>query len=244
MRNKIKLFIVIIAIFAVASCKKDNPATSNTGNTVNTGSAGQVKTSSVITSLGGVDDTITTTFAYDTQARVVTEIIVTSHAGMLAAPDTITYTYTATTVVQNDALNGSTTYTLNGAGYRVSDNTGDSWTYNSSGYLTQSIFSGNNTSYTYNSLNQLATQTQLQLGGAAVTDTFTYPANPVIQQGPTWSTGKSTGDLYTTDVTVQNGYPTTSTFTYTTNSQGKLTEATETSGTSGTVISTTYYTYY
>jgi hypothetical protein len=237
MRNKIYLFIVIIGILAVASCKKDNPAASGSGD------SGHVKTITMIASVGGVGDTTTTNLSYDNQGRVVTEAIATSLGGTVTSSNTITYTYSTTTVVQTSSLTGSVTYNLNSMGYRVSDNNGDSWAYNSNGYLIKSTTSVDTTTYTYNALNQLATQTQSEAGGNTIMDTYTYSANPISQQGASWSTGESTGALWTTDVNVKNGDTTTLTFAYTTNNQGQLTGETVTSSASGT-LDMTYFTYY
>ena len=165
---------------------------------------------------------------------------------MLAGNDTTTYTYNASTVVQHSSGSGtSITYTLNSSGFRQSDNLGDTWAYNSAGYMIKAttVASNRTTTYTYNSLNQMATQVAASPGDTT-TYTYAYSSNPIGKAGSSWSQGQSTGDLFSSYVQTENGHVTTVTATYITNSQNVLTQSTITSSASPTTPVVTYFVYY
>jgi hypothetical protein len=134
---------------------------------------------------------------------------------------------------------------LNSSGFKQSDNLGDSWTYNAAGYMTQAISAsaGSTTTYAYNGLNQLITQTAVY-GSHTNTYTYTYAANAIGTAGSYWSTGKSSGALFSTDTEVQSGVTTTLSATYTVDSQNRLSQSTITSTAAGSSPVITTYIYY
>jgi hypothetical protein len=240
MKKTTSVFIILFLACALifSSCKKTNINNTLWGNT------GQLKSMTQIVASGGQNDTITTTFAYDIQNRVVLQIAVTKQGSTLLGIDTVTYTYNATTVVQYMSATGvSVTYTLNSQGYKQSDNLGDSWTYNTAGYMIGAVVGTSTKTYAYNGLNQLITQTSVT-GGVTNTYSYTYASNPIGKAGSSWSQGQSTGDLPDSEVEVQSGVTTTLTYTYQANSQGALTAETVTSSATGSSPVYTYFIYY
>jgi hypothetical protein len=239
MKTIINAFMILMlaGVLIISSCTK--PANTNPGG----GSTGLLKTMTQVVTTGGVTDTTITTLAYDNQNRVVSQIAVTKLHGTLVGQDTTTYTFGTNSVIQySSASQANITYTLNSWGFKQSDNLGDSWVYNSNGYLIQANRSvvGDTIIYAYNSLNQLQSETY----SSGNTYTFTYPSNPIGKAGSSWSQGQSTGDLFSTDIEYQNGTITTLTATYVVNGQGVLTQSTITSSGGGSSPVITYFAYY
>jgi YD repeat-containing protein len=233
-----RLIIILsssILLFTFYSCTK-NPGPSGNGN------SGLLKSMMSIVAVSGHNDTTTTTFTYDNQSRVVTQVAVITPVN---ATNQTTYAYYTDSIVQDEVTAGfSVTYFLNNWGFRGSDNLGDNWVYNSNGYLTsKATAGGSTTSYTYNGLNQLATQTNVA-AGTTTTDTYTYASNPIGTAGTSWQMGKSTGAQPQTDVQVKNSVTTTFTYTYLTDSQGRLSQETVTSSATGSSPVVTYFAYY
>jgi hypothetical protein len=187
---------------------------------------------------GGVSGSVDVSYVYDNQNRLTLMVTAITYSSAYSA-DSTTYSYGSSTVTMVDQQSGTTIYTLNAAGYRVSDNMSDTWTYNTAGYLTSSNVGGTVTTNTYDSQNRLLTASQ---NPGSQTDTYTYSANAPALPFISWQTGNSTGALYATDVQVINSTTTTYTATYTTDAQGRVTQSVVTSTGSGTV--TTNYTYY
>jgi YD repeat-containing protein len=241
MKKIITPFIIAMlgGVLTITSCTK--PANTNPGGG---GGSGLLKTMVQTTSSGGHADTTTTTLTYDNQNRVVTQIEVTKLGNSTVGVDSIIYTYGASTIQQYMSVSQATiTYTLNSWGFKQSDNLGDSWTYNSNGYMVQSVQGAATTTYTYNGLNQLVTQTQVN-GSITNTYTYTYASNPIGHAGSSWDVGKSTGDQFATDVEDENGTTTTLTATYVLNSQGQLGQSTIVSTAVGSSPVVTYFYYY
>ena len=254
---KIILFATV-CLLAISACGN---STSTSGTATSTseagGGSGKLKSETVVVTSGGKTDSNITTFAYDSQNRVIKQISVPTIGGTVSGSDTITYSYFADSIIQN--MSGlwfnSITYYLNSNGYRTSDNSGNTWTYNSNGFLisSSSVVSGShtfNTSYTYNSSNQLATKTKTEiLFGVTTTigtDTYSYTDNAINSPAAddSWQTGKSEGALCSTDVNVKAGVTTTVTNTYVTDSQNRLSKATTVSSAAGSSPLVIYYAYY
>jgi YD repeat-containing protein len=236
----ITLMLMLAGLCITPGCKKTTNTSPGGG-----GSTGLLKTMiQVVSTPNGTDSTITN-LAYDSQNRVVSQVATTKINSTLFGIDTTTYTFGTGSVMQYSSTTGVTvTYTLNSLGFRSSDNLGDTWTYNTAGYMTQSTqaAAGSTTTYTYNSSNQLTMETAVSNSGTN-TYTFTYATNPIGKAGSSWSQGQSTGDQFATDVEVQNGTTTTLTATYTLNAQGQLGETSiVSSGSASPVV--TYFIYY
>lgn len=233
MKNLNSILLATVLLLTVNACKKSTPSPNP-----NTGTSGLLKSMTSIVTNSGHTDTLITTFTYDSQNRVITQIMT-----AFAVSSTTTYAYYTDSVVM--VTSGvSITYHLNSAGAKTSDNLGDTWTYNSNGYLSSELTaSGYTTTYTYNSLNQLATQTNVA-AGVTTTDTYSYSSNPIGTASTTWQMGKSTGALPATDINVKNGVTTTTTYTYVLNAQNKLGTETVTSSAAGTSPVITYFAYY
>ena len=243
MKNLFKLITgaVLAGLLITSACKKTTTTTNNNG-----GSPGLLKTMLQITAAGGQNDSITTTLIYDNQNRVVNQIAITKFGSTTLGADTTTYTFGTNSVAQYSSVTGTTiTYTLNSSGFRTSDNLGDTWSYNGSGYLTQSFTASTatTTTYTYNASNELATKVATSSSGTN-TYTFGYTGSPAAHAGSSWQQGQSAGALFTSDVEVQGGVTTTLTATYTVNAQNVLTESVVTSSASGSAPVYTYYYYY
>ena len=243
MKNSANVIIGLLmaGILVTTSCKKTTTTTNNNG-----GSPGLLKTMLQITAAGGQNDSITTTLVYDNQNRVVNQIAVTKFGSTTLGADTTTYTFGTNSVAQYSSVTGTTiTYTLNSSGFRTSDNLGDTWSYNSSGYLKKSVTAstGTTTTYTYNASNELVTKVATSSSGTN-TYTFGYAGSPTAHAGSSWQQGQSAGALFTRDVEVQSGVTTTLTATYTVNGQNVLTESTVTSTATGSAPVYTYYYYY
>ncbi len=221
MQNKIAIIIVIL--FAVASCKKENS------------SSGLIKSITVV----APPDTILNLFTYDNEQRIIAAVTVTGISSLFR-PDTTTFSYAGSSVIQRESGGYTVTYQLNSMGYRQSDDIGDTWSYNSMGYLTASKGGGYNTIYNYNSQQQLVSQIQISpddsLGFDTITDTYTYSNNPFISSfvlnslngfpavSANWVTGKVTNALWSTDTKLGNGGSLTTTCAYSTDSQNRLSE--------------------
>src|ERR1017187_1994060 len=153
MKNIKTIALATALLLAAGSCKKTNVSPGS-------GTAGLLKSMTQIVAVSGQNDTIVTTFTYDGQNRIITQVAVTP-----AGSNTTTYAYYTDSVILDEvSLSYSVTYYLNSQGYRTSDNLGDTYTYNSNGYLTSKTTLTSSTTYTYNPLNQLATQTNVASG--------------------------------------------------------------------------------
>ena len=234
----IRLFAAV-CLLAVISCGK----TSISSKPRVGGASGLLKSLTQVVTSGNQNDSIVTTFTYDSQNRVITQITVSHSGGSISGSNTTTYSYFADSVIQNTTGLTIVTYYLNSNGYRASDNSGDKWTYNVNGYLMSAALANSASTYTYNASNQLATQTNVT-SVATTTDTYTYPANPIGSGGSSWQIGKSTGALWTTDIQVKNGVTTTFTYTYSTDSKNRLSEETTVSSAASSSQVVTYYAYY
>ncbi len=243
MKTTINTFIILIVtgVLITSGCKK----TTNT-NPGGGGATGLLKTMIQIVTTPNGTDTTTTNLVYDNQNRVVSQIARTVINGNAIGIDTTTYTFGTNSVIQySSATQTSVTYTLNSQGFKASDNLGDSWAYNSAGYLTQGIqaSTGTTTTYTYNSSNELTGESAVS-GSGTKTYNFTYSSNPIGHAGSSWNQGQSTGDLFDTEIEVIGGITTTLTANYITNGQGQLTQSTVQSNAPGSNPVVTYYIYY
>lgn len=241
------MLLAAVCLLAVTSCSKTSTSTASGGG----GASGHLKSLTQVVTSGSQTDSIVTTFTYDSQNRVITQIAVTRIGGSILGSDTTTYSYFADSIIQNIAGNIAIYY-LNSNGYRASDNLGDTWTYNSNGYLISSlsvVLGSNtvNTSYTYNSSDQVATKTttEIVLGVTTTdTDTYSYSNDTINSPSSNWGTGKSGGAFWSTDVNVKAGVTTTLTNTYVTDSQNRLSKTTTVSSAAGSPPIVTYYAYY
>jgi hypothetical protein len=232
--------LTLVALMSFfAGCKKDPGAALPAKVTIS-----NVK-SMITNSATGEPDTVV--YTYDNLGRQTT-----------ALTDTLltTYTYSGDTVIMHYLLAGeqfTTFYTLSASGQAVSDSKGNSYAYNSSGYLTRQSYAYgagyDSISYLY-MLSGLNDSISIQHQQDAATHnlvTIRYTYLPTIDSrnfGLTFLGKQNTNLINTeTDSQVLNGstYSITYTYSYTFDSQGRVTQQVQTSGTS---TYTTAYTYY
>ena len=241
MSTRIKFHIsvsVMAMVFLFAGCKKD-PAISNTPTNV---TVSNVK-SQITTSPTGVMDTFV--YTYDSNGRQLsnqTDTVVTS------------YVYASGTVTMNIALAGetfTTIYNTNTAGLATSDNKGDSYGYNSLGYLTilSHAVSGGYDSTAYTIVNgNVTTSVQHQIDATTnntVTITYTYLSTIDSRNIGLAFLGKQNTNLISTENITQviNGstYSGSYTYTYTFDSKGRVVQQLQASGSDTYTTSYTYY---
>jgi len=244
MKTSLNAFVILLLAGMLLSSGCSKTANTNTGGSG--GSTGLLKTMiQVVATANGTDSTITN-LTYDNQNRVVLQVARTVINGNTLGNDSTTYTFGTNSVIQySSATQTSVTYSLNSQGFKQSDNLGDSWAYNSAGYLTQGVqaSSGATTTYTYNSANELTQETAVSASGTK-TYSFTYAGNPIGHAGSSWSQGQSTGDLFATEIENVGGVETTLTANYLTNGQGQLTQSTISSNAANSYPVVTFYIYY
>jgi hypothetical protein len=206
MKQEMNIFIgvIISGMLLTASCKKSVPQPTSS----------LVKSESSIITSSGITDTSTTTFTYNSNNQVVTQINITTPPGTI---DSTTYSYASgELIVYTSASHNTVTYSLNNFGFAVSDNLGDSWTYNNPGYLISDtlLSSHTTTTYNYNTSYQLVSAVTIAPGDTTTT-TYTYGSQSVPTSN-NWQTGQNIGSLWTTQVTTgsNSGLSTTLKATY------------------------------
>ncbi len=195
------------------------------------------------TSPSGIPYTVT--YTYDSSGRQVvsqTDTVVTTY---VYGPDTITKTI--------DLANHFyvTKYAVNAAGMILSDSKFYVYNYDNNGYLSTLSYTGNgnydSTVYTISGGNVMsAVLHQVDSGtNNLVTTTYTYMSNTDSRNYGMSCMGKQNNNLISTQTVTQviNGstYSESYTYTYSFDSQGRVTQQVRSSG---TAMYTTTYTYY
>jgi|GEM_PF-2949665 len=235
-RYSVSVFIAFVVLF-FAGCKKD-AAVSGLPTSV---TVSNVK-STISTSPTGALDTFV--YTYDGNGRQLsnkTDTVVTS------------YVYASGTVTMNIALAGeifTTIYNTNSAGQAISDTKGNTYSYDSLGYLTllAHTISGGYDSTVYTIVNGNVTTSVLRQIDAAtnntVTTTYTYLSTVDSRNYGLAFLGKQNTNLISTENITQviNGatYTSSYTYTYTFDNQGRVVQQLEASGSD---TYTTSYTY-
>ena len=168
-----KLSLIVIASLSLAilieGCTKSSSTGNNNNNNNNNGAVSDLVANFTNTnSSTGV--TTTYSFTYDAQNRITGETI-------SDGSPTASYSYGTGTVTK---IQGTTTtvYTLDNAGHAVSDNQGNTYTYDGNGFLTnESNPSGASTVNTISNSN-IATTVQTTSTGTTTNYSFTFMANP------------------------------------------------------------------
>jgi YD repeat-containing protein len=156
--------MLLSALVIFAGCSKSSPSGSNNNNNNSGTHSDLVSSFTNVNSSTGASTTYS--FTYDNQNRETGETITDG-----SSP--ISYSYGTGTVTKTQGTT-TTVYTLNSAGEAASDNQGDTFTYDGSGFLTSETNpDGASTTNTVTSGNITST-VQQPSGGAATSYTFTF----------------------------------------------------------------------
>jgi YD repeat-containing protein len=184
------------------------------------------------TPTGGATTSTTTTYSYDGQGRVVLQSPTSGN------PTSTIYGSGSVTVTTGTTV---TTYQLNSSGLAISDNAGNTYTYDNNGYqLAQTNGQVSSTVNTIVSGN--VTNTVISQGGNSETITYNYTTTKDYRNYGLAYLGKNSTDLISSGSVAQGSNTTTYVFTQQLDSKGRVIQETLTGGNATDINTYTYTT--